>query len=186
MNIFCTDDNSLHLTLIQQALRGAASSLNLDLKIIGTASTGQEAFDKVKQLLNSGNTIDLVTLDIRMPELDGLSALIKLKNSFPSLKICMASSEDDKTVARGHTTPMEMSLADKLKLIEKVAQRIISGAIEQGKINKVLDGCDQIALDPQEVAKKYGALAFLHKPYKIEDVQQMLKLLTSGGSFTVF
>lgn len=57
------------------------------IEVVGTARDGQDAIEKVKQL-----TPDVVTLDIEMPEMDGLTALKKLKadlgEKMPAILMC--------------------------------------------------------------------------------------------------
>ncbi|MFD2616879.1 response regulator [Terrilactibacillus laevilacticus] len=56
-------------------------------EIVGEASDGYEAVSKYEELKP-----DLVTLDITMPEMDGISALKKIKEIDPQAKIIMCSA----------------------------------------------------------------------------------------------
>ncbi len=55
--------------------------------VVGEANDGVEAIAKYKELKP-----DLVTLDITMPELDGIGALKQIKKDFPDAKIIMCSA----------------------------------------------------------------------------------------------
>ena len=55
--------------------------------VVGEASDGAEAIEKFKELKP-----DLVTMDITMPEMDGISALKEIKKSDPSSRIIMCSA----------------------------------------------------------------------------------------------
>ncbi|MBZ4653523.1 MAG: response regulator receiver protein [Peptococcaceae bacterium] len=55
--------------------------------VIGEAENGQIAVDKYKDLRP-----DLVTMDITMPELDGISAVKKIKQFDPNARIVMCSA----------------------------------------------------------------------------------------------
>jgi two-component system chemotaxis response regulator CheB len=57
-----------------------------NIKVIGTARNGAEGVEKVEELKP-----DLVTMDIEMPQMDGLTALRKIMNSHP-LPVMMVSS----------------------------------------------------------------------------------------------
>jgi two-component system chemotaxis response regulator CheB len=57
-----------------------------DLKVVGTARDGLEAIEKVKDLQP-----DLVTLDVEMPRMDGITALKKIMKENP-LPVLMVSS----------------------------------------------------------------------------------------------
>ena len=55
--------------------------------VIGEASTGKEALAKYSQL-----NPDLVTMDITMPDMDGIQALKKIKEADPSATVIMCSA----------------------------------------------------------------------------------------------
>jgi two-component system, chemotaxis family, chemotaxis protein CheY len=56
-------------------------------EVAGEAANGNEAVERYKDLLP-----DLVTMDITMPEMDGLQALKAIKAIDPKAKIIMASA----------------------------------------------------------------------------------------------
>ena len=58
-----------------------------DYEVCGEACNGNEAIAKVKELKP-----DLVTLDITMPEMDGIAALKKIKEVSPETKAIMCSA----------------------------------------------------------------------------------------------
>jgi len=69
---------------------------NADIKVVGEASTGTQA---IEQTLKTHP--DVVLLDIRMPEADGLTALEAISDKSPETKVVMFSSFDNPTyVAR--------------------------------------------------------------------------------------
>lgn len=55
--------------------------------VVGEAQDGAQAVEKYKEL-----SPDLVTMDITMPEMDGISALKEIKSSNPDAKIIMCSA----------------------------------------------------------------------------------------------
>ena len=57
-----------------------------NIKVIGTARDGKEGFDKVMKLKP-----DLVTMDIEMPRMDGLTALKQIMDTYP-VPVMMVSS----------------------------------------------------------------------------------------------
>lgn len=59
------------------------------------AENGQEAIDKLK----SNMPIDLVTMDINMPVMDGMTALRKIREDsmFKDVKVVMLTSESEKS-----------------------------------------------------------------------------------------
>lgn len=58
-----------------------------DIEVVGTAANGRLALAKLTQLAP-----DLVTLDIEMPELDGLATLVELRKTHPRLPVIMFST----------------------------------------------------------------------------------------------
>ena len=55
--------------------------------IVGEAADGQQAVEKYKELQP-----DLVTMDITMPEMDGITALKEIRQINPNAKIIMCSA----------------------------------------------------------------------------------------------
>jgi two-component system chemotaxis response regulator CheY len=62
---------------------------SFDAEVIDTAEDGQEAVDSVEEHVDE---LDFITLDITMPEMDGLEALDKIKEIAPDLKVIMVSA----------------------------------------------------------------------------------------------
>lgn len=56
-------------------------------EIAGEAENGQVAVEKYNELIP-----DLVTMDITMPEMDGISAVKAIRNTHPDAKIVMCSA----------------------------------------------------------------------------------------------
>ncbi len=70
-------------------MRNALSSMlasDPEIKIVGTAKDGLDALDKIRELKP-----DLVTMDVEMPKMDGITALRKIMESSP-LPVIMVSS----------------------------------------------------------------------------------------------
>lgn len=59
------------------------------VEVVGFASNGAEAVEKYKEL---GDQLDIVTLDITMPVMDGLSVLKKILEMDAQAKILMVSA----------------------------------------------------------------------------------------------
>jgi two-component system chemotaxis response regulator CheY len=57
--------------------------------IVGTAANGQEGLDKYKELYPG---VDLVTMDITMPKMDGVTALEKIIEFDKNAKVVMISA----------------------------------------------------------------------------------------------
>ncbi len=91
-------ENSINILLVDDDadIRGAISKLlNLEGFNVIEAKDGLEALDK----LNT-NDVKLILLDIMMPKLDGLSALMKIreKNNLPIIMLSAKSEDTDKVL----------------------------------------------------------------------------------------
>ena len=80
-NILMVDDSKTSRKILRQLFEGAGHT------IVGEASNGEEGFIKFKELKP-----DLVTMDITMPDMDGITALKAIKQCDPSAKVIMCSA----------------------------------------------------------------------------------------------
>jgi two-component system response regulator (stage 0 sporulation protein F) len=77
-------------------LRYLRRLLELDSYQVETASTGSEALQRVR----AGHVPAVVLLDLRMPGMDGLKTLRRLRRLQPELKVIMCSGVDDPSEVR--------------------------------------------------------------------------------------
>jgi two-component system chemotaxis response regulator CheB len=73
-------------TVIRRLLSSALVS-DPEIEVVGTAPNGKIAIAKLLQL-----TPDIVTLDIEMPEMDGLATILELRKLYPTLPVIMFST----------------------------------------------------------------------------------------------
>ena len=64
--------------------------MNSDIKVIGLAENGRKVLDLVKKTLP-----DIILMDIRMPELDGVQCTKAVKEKYPDVKIIILTTFDD-------------------------------------------------------------------------------------------
>jgi two-component system, chemotaxis family, chemotaxis protein CheY len=83
-------DDSL---IIRKMISDAATDAGWEVS--GEASNGQEAIDRYVQLHP-----DMVTLDLIMPEFDGLHALRGIMQANPKAKVLMVSALEQKSVLK--------------------------------------------------------------------------------------
>lgn len=82
IRVLIVDDS----TVIRRLLTDSLSS-DPAIEIVGTAPNGRIALAKLPQL-----TPDIVTLDIEMPEMDGLTTVLELRKGYPDLPVIMFST----------------------------------------------------------------------------------------------
>lgn len=177
MNVYCVDDSPMQLGNIQEAIRIACHDREL---IFTTCNNGQELLDIIDDC-----PPDLITLDINMPKLDGLSTLVRLRHRAFNCKIIMVSAENEKVIKRlakvHHFTGEE---SKRHEMLDRVVHRVKQGVQVDGKINSVLEACGSLGLDPIDIARRLGANAFLQKPFDADDAAVRLRKLLSGATVT--
>lgn len=76
---------------------GAMLKREADFQIVGEAANGKEAIDKARELLP-----DIILMDLRMPEVDGVEAITRIKAELPDIKfIILTTYSDDEYIFRG-------------------------------------------------------------------------------------
>ena len=85
IKILIADDQEL----IRESLK-IVLDLNADMEVIGLAADGRKVLDLLKQ-----NRPDIILMDIRMPELDGVLCTKAVKEKFPDVKIIILTTFDD-------------------------------------------------------------------------------------------
>lgn len=170
MNIYCVDDSSLHLSRITKAVKAACVKKGYENAIIEECKDGEELMEALARVKP-----DLITLDINMPNMDGLSALAKLRFCKVFCKVIMVSSETEMVVKRlAKVNRFDAEDAKKKEMLNRVVERVRAGKVEEGKINSVLEACANLGMDPIDVATELGADDFLQKPYEIEDASKVI------------
>jgi DNA-binding NarL/FixJ family response regulator len=86
IKIAIAEDNPLSLKDLEERL-----GYYPDIDIIHKATNGRELLD----LLQQDQAVDLILMDIQMPEMDGTEAAQKIKGVWPGIKIVMITVYDD-------------------------------------------------------------------------------------------
>lgn len=90
--LLIVDDHEVVRTGLVSLLEGT------DLEVVGMAASGDEALQLARDLHP-----DVVLLDIRMAEMDGLSTLEELRQALPNCRVIMLSTYDNPTyIARAN------------------------------------------------------------------------------------
>lgn len=85
INVIIADDQEL----IRQSLKIILSA-NKDINIIDTVCNGKEVLNSIKK-----NKPDIILMDIRMPEMDGVQCTQIVKKDYPNIKIIVLTTFDD-------------------------------------------------------------------------------------------
>jgi two-component system NarL family response regulator len=92
IRVLIVDDH----TLFRQGVREMLEQES-DLEVVGEASTGREALDQARALMP-----DVVLMDIKMPDLDGVTAARTLHREMPHIGIIFVTSfEENEYVLKG-------------------------------------------------------------------------------------
>jgi DNA-binding NarL/FixJ family response regulator len=112
--LLIVDDHDLIRESTQLMLEGEP-----DLEVVGEAVNGRHALELCRQLRP-----DLVLMDVRMPEMDGLTATRKIKKEMPAIIVLMVSayeSEDyRREAASAGATDYVLKDAERHQLLEVV------------------------------------------------------------------
>ena len=86
IRVLIVDDSTVIRRLLSDALAGEPA-----IEVVGSAPNGRIALAKIPQV-----NPDLITLDIEMPELDGLATLPEIRKTYPKLPVIMFSTLTEK------------------------------------------------------------------------------------------
>lgn len=82
LRLLVVDDSALYRQLVQNVLREIAG-----VEVVGVAKSGQEALESIGE-----HNPDLITLDVQMPDLNGIEVLRELKRRRSATRAIMLSS----------------------------------------------------------------------------------------------
>jgi two-component system, sensor histidine kinase and response regulator len=85
--VLVVDDNAVMRILLSKSVEAFGGQVEV-------ASTGQEALHRLQPGADSGDTIDLILLDWRMPDLDGLTVARRIRATGNPVPIIMVTGDD--------------------------------------------------------------------------------------------
>ncbi|HME08120.1 MAG TPA: chemotaxis response regulator protein-glutamate methylesterase [Bryobacteraceae bacterium] len=122
IRVMVVDDSVVIRRLVTHALEQEPR-----IEVVGAASNGKLGLDRIPQW-----NPDLITLDIEMPEMDGISMLRELQSRFPRIRVVMLSSLTE----RGAASTLEALGAGADDYVGKIAG---GGSTEQSMVRLGLE-----------------------------------------------
>lgn len=154
-----------------------------DIEIAGTAANGRIALAKIPQV-----NPDLITLDVEMPEMNGLEALAEIRKLYPVLPVIMFSTLTERG---GQATLEALSLGATDYVTKPANVGSVSAAMQRIReelIPKIKTFCAKVAglkpptiSIPERLVKPSQLAAPMAKP-KIGEIRQRIDILAIGVS----
>lgn len=175
MNVLCIDDSKTILTLMKKILIPENG-----FKVVATADNGLLGLEEMKK-----HKIDVITLDLHMPELDGVGFLQKKGNEGPAVLVVSSINRDDVTIAQKAIQAGAADYVEKPSL-ENLAQagneiRSKLKTIWQQK-NKFVEGSTQASAAAASTSSKVGQTN--NKPVVAKPVVPIKPLSSTKSSVT--
>ncbi len=166
--IFIADDHQIVIDAIQSEIQSQSE----DFEVIGFAHNGKEVLESIKN-----KAIDILILDISMPNINGVEVLKVISDNYPTIKVLVFTMHDDFK----HIREMYRLGAKGYIIKNKGAKYVIEALskIRDGKIFIPPDVANITALDliPNEEKKKQSDIENIVKSIRDHEAQ-LLELLT--------
>jgi two-component system chemotaxis response regulator CheB len=141
IRVLVVDDSVVARRLVTEALAGVP-----DVEVVGTAADGRMALSLIRDLVPN-----VVTLDVEMPEMDGLAAMTAIHAAHPKLPVIMFSSYTE----RGAMVTIEALARGAADYVTKPAgSGNYESAVRQVRadlVPKILSLCTSVVQSPRPV-----------------------------------
>jgi DNA-binding NarL/FixJ family response regulator len=141
LRVLAVDDHKLMLEAIKAALERAD-----DVELVGVAQTGSEALTLIPRL-----NPDVVLLDVRMPLMDGLTALGHIRKRHPDVKVVILSAIEEPEQIQAALRQGASSF-----VVKNIDPRDLASAIRQAASGAVFQMLGAKATSESTVAKETG------------------------------
>ena len=173
IRVALVDDKAVNRNSIKTIIKQ-----NKDIEIVMECENGIEFLDAIK---HKGEEIDVVLMDLEMPELDGIETIFRAKNSMPHIKFIVLTVFEDsnkifdaiKAGAHGYLLKEDGST----NLIESIKSVYDHGAVPMSPIvaRKVLNYMKEDSIKNEKEMDLESPLSAREK--------DVLKLLISGKNY---
>ncbi|WP_411842242.1 response regulator [Salinicoccus sp. HZC-1] len=161
--IIMTDDHHI----VREGMKFLLSTTE-DIRVVEDFGTGAETLD---YLSANHQEIDLVLLDLVMPEMDGIEVTRRIKSEFPNIKVLVLSSYTSEEYIR----PVFAAHADGYIIKEMEAEELIES------IKNVIEGEKVIHPDILEVIDREGDMPHEKNVLSAREIE-VLKEIVKGKS----
>jgi DNA-binding NarL/FixJ family response regulator len=160
IRVLIADDHPV----VRNGLRGAFAG-EADIEVAAEAANGREAVDRV-----GPSRADVVLMDLRMPEMDGVAAITALQQSFPDVRILVLTTFDNET--------------DVLPAIEAGATGYLLKDVPSEELVRAVRAAHEgkAVLAPSVAQKLMGSVRKPAGPALSERELEVLKLVAGGAS----
>ena len=140
IKILIADDQEL----IRESLE-IVLNMNADMKVIGLAANGLQVLEQLKATVP-----DIILMDVRMPELDGVQCTKFVKEKYPQVRIVILTTFDDDEYiyyALKYGASGYMLKGGSVKELTAAIRTVITGGsmLNPGIVNKVVKLFNQMA-----------------------------------------
>ena len=156
--VLLADDHRLMLEAVRVALEDDG-----DFEIVAATAEATKVLPLVAELLP-----EVVVLDVRMPQLDGITCLKRIRAGFPDVVVVMLSASEDPTVIRE-----AMENGARAFVLKHLDPRDLGGVIRQALAGTVFQSTGVFANAAATIAAEAGLTAKEH---------EILNLLSTGLS----
>ena len=155
IKILIVDDQNFTRQALQAILETEA-----DFEVVGKATNGLEAFKYLEQ-----SSIDIIIVDLEMPEMSGLTVTETIRERFPQTKVIILSSHDDKdninaaveAGAKGYLlkSTSAQEIVDTIRAIQRGYFQLGPGLFEK-LLSHLIQEKEQAAVNLSDLESRYA------------------------------
>jgi DNA-binding NarL/FixJ family response regulator len=165
LRVVVADDHRLMLDALRLAFEDVEG-----MELVGETNEGRKLLPLVAR-----EKPDVVLLDVRMPDMDGLACLDRIRKHHPEVTVVMLSGEDDPAIVQE-----SLRRGASAFVLKQIDPRDLPGAIRQaveGTVYQVI-GADEAAIEETEAAglspKERAVLVFVARGLSNKEIAKEL------------